>query len=164
MTDISKTSVFDSIDDAKASITHLATLQKRPVVVVNSRPTSFHLKCKDSSCSFEVSCFKRKDGRVHISKFVKDHGCMSLLTGVKAPVPVSYVANRLKQSIHDDVTVLPSTIRNAAKREDGITISYMAAWRGKRKVLHSIGNASTETSDCLFSLRCTWSQQKKLPT
>ena len=138
-------SVFDSISDAKAAITHLATLQKRPVVVVNSRPTQFHIKCKDSSCSFEVICFQRKDGKVYISKFVKDHECMSLLTGVTAKVAVSYVANRLHKSIHDDLNVLPSTVRNAAKREDGITMSYMTAWRGKRKVLDSIRNASTET-------------------
>jgi hypothetical protein len=72
MTDISETSIFDSINDAKAAVTHLATLQKRPVVVVNSRPTQFRIKCKDSSCSFEVSCFQRKDGKMHISKFVKD--------------------------------------------------------------------------------------------
>jgi hypothetical protein len=127
MVDMTETSVFDSINDAKAAITHFAILEKRPVVIVNSRRTRFHIKCKDSSCSFEVSCFKRQHGNVHISKFVKYHECMSLLTGVSATIPMSYVANRLNKSIHDDRNVLPSTVRNAAKREDGITMSYLTA-------------------------------------
>jgi hypothetical protein len=60
MTDISETSIFDSINDAKAAITHLATLQKRPVVVVNSRPTQFHIKCKDLAAPLKSLASKEK--------------------------------------------------------------------------------------------------------
>jgi hypothetical protein len=51
MTDISETSVFDSIDDAKASITHLATLQKRPVVI------SILWKLRTTTCTDDISPF-----------------------------------------------------------------------------------------------------------
>jgi hypothetical protein len=52
---------------------------------------------------------------------------MSQQTGVSATIPVSYVANRLSKSIHDDLNVLPSTVCYATKREDGIRMSYTAA-------------------------------------
>jgi hypothetical protein len=34
--------------------------------------------------------------------------------------------------------------RNAARREDGIIMPYMTAWRGKRKVLDQVRNAATD--------------------
>ena len=159
MTDVTENSVFDSISDAKAAITHLATLQKRPVVVVNSRPTQFHIKCKDSSCSFEVSCFQRKDGKVYISKFVKDHECMSILTGVTAKVPVSYVANRLghfykKPSLMNVYAGIIQPVPIDALPFDGLLppITRAQAGRPKKVRLRNRSELQSEDSPIVCSL------------
>jgi hypothetical protein len=64
---ITETSAFESVDDAKKAIMQLTILQKRPVETLD------HIRCAGSSCSFEISCNKRKDGKVHVCKLVKDH-------------------------------------------------------------------------------------------
>jgi hypothetical protein len=51
----------------------------------------------------------------------------------------------LLESIHDDSNVLPATVRNAARRDDGNIVPYITAWRGKRKVLDQIRSTANET-------------------
>jgi hypothetical protein len=69
---------------------------------------------------------------------------LSLLTGITAAVPSLYVTIRLLESIHDDSNVLPATTYNAARREDGITMPYITAWRGKAQLLDQISSAALE--------------------
>jgi molecular chaperone DnaK (HSP70) len=67
------------------------------------------------------------------------YSCVSVWRNDRVDISPDEQGNRRTASVH------PSTIRNAAKREDGISLSYMTAWRGKRKVLDSIENATPET-------------------
>jgi hypothetical protein len=67
------------------------------------------------------------------------YSCVGVWRNDRVDICPNEQGNRITPS------VLPSTTRNAAKREDGITMSYMTVWRGKRKFLDSTRNATSET-------------------
>jgi hypothetical protein len=145
MMNINANSTFDSMEDARNAIKRFYTVQKAAVKVLNNRPTNFHVKCRNEDCSFEISCNKRSNGLVHICRFSDEHTCMSEITGERGRVPIGYIVDRIKESISDNPNVTPATLRNAALREDGVNVSYMTSWRGKRKVINAADRDIEET-------------------
>ena len=132
---------FSSIDEAKNEIKKFCTEKFHPVVVKYSNKQKMSIGCKNENCTFVISCKKRKDGKVHITKFTQQHTCNILATQPK--VSSRFVADNMLEPITDNPEISIGLIRNTLRRENSLKVPYMTAYRGK-KIAHNIAFGEIE--------------------
>jgi hypothetical protein len=65
---------------------------------------------------------------------VLEHECTTLTA--PSTVPDAYVVQNFRHAIQDNRDFPIAHMRNQSRREDGVNITYMLGWRGKRKLLN----------------------------
>jgi hypothetical protein len=131
-------SIFNCIGDARKVIRAWIHERGYPSKVGNSDSCRYSVFCPEENCPFIISCFKRKDELVHIHKFNIEHTCGAILNGKKPSVRSAYVVDAMTDKIQDDLSVRPRTMQNMLRRENGVDVPYITAWRGKTKTLESV--------------------------
>ena len=71
---------ISSIGEAKNEIKKNCTKFFHPVVVKYSNKQKMSVGCTNENCTFVISCNKRIDGKVHITKYTQHHkNCLEKL-------------------------------------------------------------------------------------
>ena len=164
---------FSTIEEARKEIKKFCTINFHQCFVRYSNHERFTTVCKNENCSFKISCNKRRDEKVYISKFNQQHTCDYLNNRPK--VSANFVAEHILDPIADNPEISVGQIRNSIKRDTNLKIGYMKAWRAKQiahevsfgeikesfkklpavieKILQDGGDAVLETQQSVFK-RC----------
>ena len=125
---------FPSMDEARSKIKAFFATNGSDVRVVKSNPIFYKVACKQNNCPVTAVCNHRKDGLIHVTKLVLEHECTRLIA--PSSVPNEYVVQKFKHAIHDNRDFPVAHMRNQSRREDGVNMTYMQGWRGKKKLLN----------------------------
>jgi hypothetical protein len=125
---------FPNMDEARLKIKAFFAANSSEVKVVKSNTIFYKVSCKQNNCPVTAVCNKRKDGLVYVTKLVLEHECSTLIA--PSTVPNAYVVQKFRHAIQDNRDFPIAQMRNQSRREDGVNITYMQGWRGKRKLLN----------------------------
>ena len=134
---------FESMEEAKVEIKKFCIKNFHQYQVKYSNPTTFTVVCKVDCCPFKISCNKRLDQRVYISKFTLQHTCD--LVNNETKVTAAFVAESLLVQVSDNPEISIGHIRNCVKRENNLSIGYTKAYRAK-KIAHETAFGNIEES------------------
>ena len=87
--------LFPSIEEAKKEIKRFCLQNFHAYQVKYSNKILFTTICKNPECSFTISCYKRKDQKVYVSKCNLQHTCDTLNNPPK--VSSLFIAERIAE-------------------------------------------------------------------
>ena len=121
---------FLSMEEARREIKKFCIKNFHQYQVKYSNHITFTVVCKVDSRPLKISCNKRQDEKVYISKITLQHTCALLNNQTR--VTAAFVAESLLEPVSDYPEISIGLIRNNIKRENNLPIGYMKAYRAKR--------------------------------
>ena len=109
----------------------------------NSNQKIFTIECKVDGCPFRISCNKRQDEKVFISRLTLQHTCALLNNQTK--VTAAFVADSVLETVTDNPEITIGHIRNNVKRENNLPIGFMKAYRAKN-MAHEVAFGNMQDS------------------
>ncbi|XP_077249251.1 uncharacterized protein LOC143888710 [Tasmannia lanceolata] len=137
--------IFPNLKVFKNKVKEYAIERKFVLVLVDSKPTKYAVRCKDKSCPFRISG-RNYLNHVRVKRFVLEHTCSRTLKGNAHPlVTAAWAADTCLGLFPRPGDVRPTLIRAYIKDKWGITISYAKTFNAK-VIIHEIMCGNAEAS------------------
>ena len=134
---------FSSMEEARFEIKKFCIKNFYQYCVKNSNQKIFTIECKVDGCPFRISCNKRQDEKVYISRLTLQHTCALLNNQTK--VTAAFVADSVLETVTDNPEITIGHIRNNVKRENNLPIGFMKAYRAKN-MAHEVAFGNMQDS------------------
>ena len=143
---------FKDKGELKLACQRLATRENFEYSVVKSDKSRMRIKCLGDGCLWSLYATKIVDDEepfFKVRKITNEHRCVGVLHRGHSQASATFIGAQIQAKLHDQPSYRPKDIQKDIRRELGIQISYIQAYRAKEEGLKTINGTEEESYEKL---------------
>jgi len=144
---------FNDKKQLKIACQVLATRENFEYSVVKSDKSRMRIKCLGEGYSWSLYAMKIVDEEeepfFRVKTMTNEHRCIGVMHLGHHQVSATFLGAQIQAKLRDQPSYRPKDIQNDIRRDLGIQISYLQAYRAKEEGLHTINGTEEESYEKL---------------